>query len=435
MTPEPQPRAFVSHPGRVAVLIGIVAQALFSYRLTTPHKVMFDEVHYVPAARKLLALAMPANTEHPLVGKEIIATGIALFGDNSLGWRAFSTLAGTSTVLGIFWITWLAFGRTRTAALAAGFTLLNFTVFVQARIAMLDGFMGVFTVLATATLLWAMRARSGRAAWSRWVLGSVLLGLAVGAKWAAVPFVAYAGAAFLIARLVEARRAGRSAWWALNANGHRYWPGMAAVPALLVLVLVSVAVYFATFTPTLYYHDMPLRFDTLLRFQADMYAQQTQVLPSHPYQSRWWSWPLMIRPIWYLYEFVDGATRGVLMIGNPVVLWGGMVAVGACVRAGWRDRSLKLIGAAALWAGAYLPWAIIPKSLGFFYYYYLPSVFLPVAIAAALHRFRAGRLARLDDYVFLSALGLFAFFYPILSAAPLAGPESFHRWMWLPTWP
>jgi hypothetical protein len=52
MTPEPQPRAFLSHPGRVAVLIGIASQALFSYRLTTPHKIMFDEVHYVSAGRQ-----------------------------------------------------------------------------------------------------------------------------------------------------------------------------------------------------------------------------------------------------------------------------------------------------------------------------------------------------------------------------------------------
>ena len=147
-------RSFLAHPGRVAALIGVLAQALFSYRLTIPNKVMFDEIHYVPAARKLLTLAAPANTEHPLVGKEIIAAGIALFGDNPLGWRAFSTLAGTATVLGVFWIVWLTFGRTRTAALGAAFALLNFTIFVQARTAMLDGFMAMFVVLATAVLLW-----------------------------------------------------------------------------------------------------------------------------------------------------------------------------------------------------------------------------------------------------------------------------------------
>ena len=30
--------------------------------------------------------------------------------------------------------------------------------------------------------------------------------------------------------------------------------------------------------------------------------------------------------------------------------------------------------------------------------------------------------------------GLFAFFWPILTAAPLAGPDAFERWTWLASW-
>ena len=128
-------------PYRAAAMLAVLAQLLFCYRLTIPTKLMFDEVHYVPAARKLLALAGPSNIEHPLLAKEIIAGGIALLGDNSLGWRFFSTLAGTATVLGVFAIVWLMLGRVRPAVCAGLFTLFNFTVYIQARIAMLDGFM------------------------------------------------------------------------------------------------------------------------------------------------------------------------------------------------------------------------------------------------------------------------------------------------------
>ena len=98
-----------------------------------------------------------------------------------------------------------------------------------------------------------------------------------------------------------------------------------------------------------------------------MFRQQTQVLAPHTYQSDWWSWPLLLCPIWYLYEPVDGAQRGVLLVGNPVVMWGGLVAVAACLWASLRDRDARLGGAAMLWIGSYAVWAIIPKSLGFFY--------------------------------------------------------------------
>jgi dolichyl-phosphate-mannose-protein mannosyltransferase len=106
-------------PYRAAALIALLAQALFSFRLTVPTKLMFDEVHYVPAARTLITLAGPRNIEHPLLGKEIIAGGILLLGDNSLGWRFFSTLAGTATVLGVFAIVWLMLGRVRPAVIGA----------------------------------------------------------------------------------------------------------------------------------------------------------------------------------------------------------------------------------------------------------------------------------------------------------------------------
>jgi dolichyl-phosphate-mannose-protein mannosyltransferase len=395
-----------------ALAIGALAQGVFSWRLTIPHSLVFDEIHYVPAARTLLALSHPANTEHPLLGKTLIAIGIALFGDNSLGWRAMSTLAGTATVVGVFAILWLMLGRVRPAVIGSLLVLLNFTVFVQARIAMLDGFMAAFVVSALAAMLWAMR---GPQAWPRWLLGSVLLGLAAGVKWTALPYVVYAAVAFVLLK-----RPGR-------------WPGLSRIPALAILALASGAAYLATFAPAFLYAQDPLTVATLIPFQFEMLARQTQILPHHNYQSAWWSWPLMIRPIWYLYEPVDGAVRGVLMIGNPMVMWGGLVAVAACLWGALCWRNALLGATAGLWIGSCAMWAIIPKSLGFFYYYYLSSIWLCVALAVAFDRF--GRKRHWDEASLALAAGLFAYFYPILSAAALPGPRAFVRWMWFSTWP
>ena len=394
-----------------ALAIGALAQGLFSWRLTTPHSLVFDEVHYVPAARTLLALSHPVNTEHPLLGKALIGLGIALFGDTPLGWRAMSTLAGTATVLGVFAILLLMLGRTRPAVVGSLLVLLNFTVFVQARIAMLDGFMAAFVVAALAAMLWAMRGPHAR--W-RWLLGSVLLGLAVGVKWTALPYVAYAGIAFVLLKRPDR------------------WPGLSRISALAILGLASGGAYLATFAPAFFYAQDPLSLWSLIPFQFEMLARQTQVLPHHTYQSAWWSWPLMLRPIWYLYEPVDGAMRGVLMLGNPAVMWGGLAAVAACLLGALRQRSALLGATAGLWVGSYAMWAIIPKSLGFFYYYYLSSIWLCVALAVAFDRF--GR-KRPWDAVFLAlAGGLFVYFYPILSAAALPGERAFTRWMWFGTW-
>jgi dolichyl-phosphate-mannose-protein mannosyltransferase len=336
-------------------------------------------------------------------------------------------------VMGVFAITWLLTRRMRTAVLAGVFAMLNITIFVQARIAMLDGFMAAFVVAATAVLLWSIEAPPGRGL-RRVAAGGVLLGLAIGCKWAAMPFLGYAGLTIVAIRLHDTRSAGRELDAALHARGQPHWRGHATLPLLLVLSGTAAAAYLLTFLPAFFYARDPLTLATLLPFQLEMYAEQTQVLPPHTYQSSWWSWPLMLRPIWYLYEPVDGAVRGILMIGNPAILWGGLVAVAACLGAAWRDRSVRLFASPALWIGAYLPWLVIPKSLGFFYYYYLPSIFLCPALAVALGRYANERRLWWSDAFVLLAIGLFVYFYPIIAATPLPGPQGFRHWMWFSTW-
>ena len=407
----------LSRPLPAAAAIGLLAQGLFSWRLATPHSYVFDEVHYVPAAQVLGRLWGPTNTEHPLLGKTLIAFGIRVFGDDPVGWRALSTLAATGVVLGVFAILWLGLGRLRPAVIGSLLTLLDFTVFVQARLAMLDGFMAAFVVLGLAALLWAMRG-AGAAVWWRWLLGAALLGLAVGCKWTTLPYIPLAGAGFLVLGR------GRTDRWA----GMPWWAGLA------ILGAASALVYFATFWPAFLYASAPLTLDRLLPFQLDMYRQQTEVLPPHSYQSAWYSWPFDYRPIWYLYERADGAQRGILMLGNPAVMWGGLIAVAYCLSAGWRRRSVTLLGVGSVWVASLAIWAIIPKSLGFYYYYYPSTIFLCLALAAALDDLR-GRGRDWDTaFVAVSAV-LFVYFYPILSAAALPDADAFRRWMWFPTWP
>jgi dolichyl-phosphate-mannose--protein O-mannosyl transferase len=399
-------------PLSAAVTLGLVAQALFSWRLATPHTLVFDEVHYVPAARMLRDLAGPVNIEHPLLGKTLIALGMMIFGDTPLGWRVGSTLAATAVVVGVFAILYLLFRRIRTASIGATLAILNFTVFVQARTAMLDGYMAAFVVTGLATLLWAMQAETRGSAWRRWIAGAVLLGLAVGTKWTALPYIGFAGAAFLVTR--------------------RHQPRLQPLAALAALGAVAALTYALTFWPAFLYRSEPLTLSTLLPFQLEMYARQTQVLPAHPYQSAWWTWAFDWRPVWYLYEPVDGAQRGVLMLGSPLVMWGGLIAVAACLYT-WIRGNARAGGVALLWIASVAMWALIPKSLGFFYYYYLSSIWLCVAIAAAFDQWRA-HLRYWDEAFLAAAAVLFVHFYPILAATALNGPDSFKGWMWLKSW-
>jgi dolichyl-phosphate-mannose--protein O-mannosyl transferase len=424
---HPRLKALADHPWQVALLLGLAAEILFAANIGYPGKLMFDEVHYVPAAQALLDLGTPRNAEHPLVGKELIAFGMMLFGDNPYGWRLVPSLFGSATVVGAFAFLWLLLGRVRPALIGALLLMLNQLLYMQARIAMLDVFLGAFVMWALVAFLWAMRAPPAKVR-ARWILGSALLGLAVGVKWAAIPYVALAGLAFLAIRFRDARRPQAQ-------KGQPHWPGLGTFSGLLIIGVVSIAVYCVTFLPAFFYHENALTLAKFVPFQREMYALQTQVLRPHTYQSQWWSWPLMIRPIWYFYEYFQGAQRGVLFVGNPVIMWGGLIAVGACLFAWVRDKAIRPLAVALLWVGSLAIYIVIPKSLGFYYYYHLSGIFLCLVIAVAFDHFDRGKARGREEWFTAAALLAFLYFFPIISAWALPSGGSFRNWMWFPTWP
>ena len=418
--------------------------ALASVRLTIPSAPFFDEVHYLPAARELLALSEPRNVEHPPLGKEILALSMALLGDDPLGWRAMPLAFGTLALFAAMRAMWFA-SCSRTASLLTGFYLATgFPLIVHARIAMLDIFMGGFLMLG----LWmcAGAVREPESARRRLPLAGAALGAAMACKWNAVPLAAVPGVGFLAIRMWSTRA--QFLWTRRGAPV----PGVTLAEAFLWLGLLPLAVYALSYWPFPLFATPEPSFigrnylGALVALHERMLELQTQLKTPHPYQSTWPQWVINWRAIWYLYEPVDGSQRGVLLVGNPLTMLAGLPALAWCAFAGAGGLAgVKRVGGgqgpqhaalavAVLYAASLATWIIAPKPVQFYYHYLLPSTFLLAALALATERLwqRGNRV--LAAGLMLGSGGLFAYFYPILTAAPLAGEQSFLRWAWLASW-
>ena len=168
----------------------------------------------------------------------------------------------------------------------------------------------------------------------------------------------------------------------------------------------------------------------------------------HAWESNPWSWMPQARPtMFWLDQGVKGCgtsscTQAVDNLGNPVVWWGGTLALFVllfcwALRRDWRAGAI-LAGLAA----GYLPWFHYQERtiFGFYAIAFTPWLVLAVSYALGLvlgprdappdRQFRGAVWA--GGFVLLSVL-LFAYFHPVLAADSIPTADFDSR-MWLPGW-
>lgn len=429
MLPSGQPPSASRDPLWGSALLALGFFAIVLIRLGIPSTPMFDEVHYLPASRNLLELSTAVNREHPLLGKEILALGMWLIGDNPWGWRLPSAIMGTIGLFAAMRAVWLA-SRLEAATVLFGLLLAtDFTWFIQSRIAMLDMAMAMTMAVA----LW-----QGVAAWANPARGrlhlalcGVFLGLSLSAKWTGAPLLVLPGLTFAWLRW-QALSGRRRAFLAARDVGPV--PGVSLIEAAVWLGLLPALVYLATFAPYFFFEKKNLStLGDLFALQHKMVTLQDSVVKPHIYMSRWWQWIFNIRPIWYLYENVDGAQRGVLLLGNPFSMLAALPAVLWCAWRGVKGDGVKL-GVAVLYFFAVFFWAINGKPVQFYYHYLLAGGFAMAALALVVGEWwDKGR--RWPALVVCGlALLFFFWFFPILSADALPAKDSYKTYTWLFSW-
>lgn len=404
----------------------------------------FDEIYHARTALEHIEGVEPYEISHPPLGKLIIGLGIRIFGMNPFGWRFSGTLIGVLMLPALYIFLKKMFGGYAVPGCCTAIFAFDFMHFVQTRIATIDSYAVFFIILMYLFMyLYCAADKDGRA--RDWLLPLALSGLCFGlgaaSKWTCI----YAGAGLALIWLIE--RTGRI--MELRRADRRYdiAPELAGNIGLCLLFFVALPLliyylsYYAYGTakgmsgPGMFFtRDY---FDTVVDNQKYMFSYHSGVHSEHPYSSRWWQWILDIRPILYYLEYFDDGTRSSFgAFVNPLLCWGGLLAM-VCM-AYWaifrRDKKALFILIGYL--AQLVPWIFIGR-VTFEYHYFPSTVFLLLALGHVFAHIRWWHPDwRRVIYSFTAvSLVLFILFYPVLSGLEIDPAYGRRFLQWLPTWP
>ena len=483
-----------------------------------PAEVVFDEVYFGAYASDYISGKYYFDP-HPPLGKLLIAatgrlsgitndaTSYAAIGDKYqtdiyVWYRLLPLIAGILLPLVVYWLC----RRLRLSALAAFsaglLVILENSLLVQSRFIFLDSMLLLFGFSALASYL-TFRARRASASSSAskdnsskrffwWLAASSLAGaLAFDIKWTGLAFS-------LIIVLVEL--------WDVTRSPQRIQALKRSAGVLTTMILVGFFVYLATFAvhfallprsgqgnpfmsasfqktlvDSSYHDDSTLRtpdfLDKFVETNLEMYGVNAHMNATHPYSSKWYTWPLMARPIFYWEETasstiiapakastVSNATASastypattsipatvpaknsyIYLIGNPFIYWLGALAIASlAIECLWllvlgfihrNQRMLKPVPVflVVAFCANFLPFIFIGRVM-FLYHYQAALVFTIIAIACVLDQLKGRLKYILIGATLLIALSAFIFWSPLTYGLPLTQGQLQER-MWFPSW-
>lgn len=429
----------------ILLIVGLITHFIF---IGHPNQVVFDEVHYGKAVNGYFT-GKYFFTGHPPLGPELIALGAWIGGYKNIGFsfdhigqtfpnstfitlRFMPALAGTFLPLVIYFLL-LTLGLPAISAFAGGLLLnLDNALIVESHNAFITIFVIFFGFLG---LLFFIKSRQNNYSWLYIFFAGISLGLSLATEWTAAGFFIFVGSLFLIDFILICLK-------------HHVKNVNKIIGGGFIFIATVFLVYFAVFQ--IHFTLLP-KSGTGDAFMSQKFLQgklnpfekfaelnitsyETNLLglkATHPNSSRWDTWPIMQRSIFYW----SGTNEKIYLLGNPILWWGSTIAVLIFLilffTQGWQKNStasLLLLG----YISTYLPFIPVPRVL-FLYHYFAPLIFAVMILVFLIDKLpRQYKIAVIFLYI-IAVFISFLYFSPLTYGTKISDSQYQQR-IWLETW-
>ena len=405
----------------------------------------FDEIYHGRTALEHLRNIRPYETTHPPLGKEIIAASVYAFGMTPFGWRFIGAVFGVVMLIVMYILLKNMFGKTAVATCGTLLFGFDFMRFVQTRIATIDTY-GVFFILISFFFMYRYITADADAPFKKSLaplaLSGVFFGFGCASKW----IVPYAGVGLAVIYTIHL--ALLSIRYSENGrSGFGRYLRKTLLFSVLFFGVIPIVIYCLSYIPYGLARDMTLSggmlwdgefYKIIWENQVSMLSYHGRLEATHPYSSWWYQWIVNGRPILYYNSYHGSMRSSFAAFGNPVVWWGGFIAMIAMA-----IRMVKRRDGAALFIvigflSQLLPWVAVSRIV-FIYHYFPSTLFLVMALAHVFNTILERGQGRFKQAVYgytASAGLLFFMFYPALTG--VYAPTWYFRYLlrWIPqAWP
>ncbi|MBP5661550.1 MAG: phospholipid carrier-dependent glycosyltransferase, partial [Clostridia bacterium] len=325
-------------------------QDLVALRPGFRNSMYFDEIYHARTAYESANGLSIYEWTHPPLGKDMISWCVSLMGMTPFAWRFAGTLAGVLMLPVLYFLGLMMFRKTSWAAVLTSLMALDGMHFVQTRIATIDSF-GVLWILVMFLFMYWYYSISFydmplRKTFLPLGLCGVAFGLGAASKWICL----YAGAGLAVLffmtlfRRYSEYRVAKANLDPVKGEKKEYLQHIcdtftpSACKTLLFCILffivIPLGIYCLSYYP--YWNvtgESRPWYQIVLDNQSAMYNYHSNLQATHPYQSDWYTWPVIYRPMYfYSGKQLSGDLMGCIScFGNPVIWYMGLVSALACI--------------------------------------------------------------------------------------------------------
>lgn len=370
---------------------------------TIPNKISymnssyFDEIYFARTAYEYTQGMETYEWTHPPLGKLIQA--IPIYINNYLSpfnYRLMGNISGILMIAVMYIFAKELFKKRKYAIFASLLMAFDTFHFAQTRMGTVDSHLILFILLAS---YFMVKYTKNNKSFSL-LLSGIFFGLSVSVKWTGL----YGGIALAIiffTHLVKNKK--------INIKNF--------LKGTLFFVVIPLFIYSSLY---LIFPNNKLNhttnFENIINQQKDMYNYHSKLNATHYFSSKWYTWPISYKPVWYHQEILNNDTKETISgIGNIVIWWMGIIGflyslIKLIIK---KDKQSFIIVVSML--SLWLPYAFIGRVM--FLYHYFPV--LPFMMLGIVNLFKSieekYKLKYLIPLYMIFVIAFFIIYYPVIS--------------------